>query len=230
MKINGKETHKPGGFTLIEVLIAIFIFSMVITAVFTSFREISLSANIVNKTGAVYEMIQGATAVISRDLESVYVDPKISYAQKGFNDDPDPYRFESKMDLSVSEPFPMLRFTTLAHLPVNRDTRNGVAEVVYYMDETEEYGWVLRRSDRIFFHKEFEKRKTHPTLLRHVKTLTLTYYDEDAEEHEEWNSDSDESGYATPSAVKLRMDIEDEGRILPFEMRIDIPCFRTKAE
>lgn len=225
-----KEKNRSTGFTLIEVLIAIFLFSMVITAVFASFKEISFSANIVNKSGAVYEMIQGAMGVIKRDLESVYVEPFISYTQKGFNDDPDPYRFEGQMDMSSSESFPMIRFTTKSHLPVNRDTRNGVAEVVYYMDETEEYGWVLRRSDRIFFHEDFEKKPIHPTLLRQVKSLTVTYYDEEGEDHDDWDSDSDEFGYATPSSVAIRVEIGDDDQLLPFETRIELPCFRKKPE
>lgn len=218
------------GFTLIEVLIAIFIFSVIVTVVFASFKEISFSAHIISTSNAVFEMIEGAMGVMKRDLESAYVAPKMAYVQRGFNDDPDPYRFEAKTDMSGSENFPQIRFTTINHLPVNRDTRKGIAEVVYYMDETDEYGWVLRRSDRIYFQEDFEKKKTHPVLMRHVKSMAVKYIDEEGEEHDDWDSDSDETGYATPSAVDIRVEIEDEDRILPFETRIEIRCVRGKSE
>lgn len=230
MTNKSKRNRLHPGFTLIEVVIAIFIFSVVVTIVFASFKEISFSAHIINTSNAVFEMMDGSMNIMKRDLQSVYVTPKTAYVHRGFNDDPDPYRFTGKTDMSGSESFPQIRFTTMDHLPVNRDTRKGIAEVVYYMDETQEYGWVMRRSDRIFYQEEFQKKATHPMILRHVKTLTVKYIDAQGEEHDTWDSDSDEVGYATPSAVDIRIDIEDEDRVLPFETRISMPCAREKSE
>ncbi|MBU1170458.1 MAG: prepilin-type N-terminal cleavage/methylation domain-containing protein [Proteobacteria bacterium] len=218
------------GFTLIEVLIAIVIFAMVVTVVFTSFREIAFSAGVINKTGHVYEMANGAMCIMTRDLESVFVEQKPGYQKPGFDADPDPCRFEGGTELTGNTVFPKIRFTTLSHLPVNRDNRGGIAEVVYYMDESEEYGFVLRRSDRIFFSEEFVKKKSHPVLLRKIKTFTVKYYDAEGGEHDDWDSESDEYRYATPSAVGIWLEIEDDDRVLPFEIRIQLKCVREKTE
>ncbi|GAB6097751.1 hypothetical protein JCM14469_40050 [Desulfatiferula olefinivorans] len=223
------DTAETRGFTLIEVLIAIFIFTLVVSVVFTSFREIAFSAAMINQGGDVDEMAYGAMGIMQRDLEALFVVQKPGYSPPGFGDDPDPYRFDGGTEPLGGTLFPQLRFTSLSHLPVNRDQRGGIAEVVYYMDESREYGWVLRRSDRIFFSEAFEKRRSDPVLLRRIKALTFTYVDEDGTEHDSWDSDSDEVGYATPSAVVIRMEIEDEDRVMTFHTRIHLRCVREKT-
>lgn len=221
---------KTAGFTLIEVLIAIFIFTMVVTIVFGSFREIAFNAATVNKSGDIYEMAHGAMGIMQRDLESVYIVQKPGYSPPVFGQDPDPFRFEGGTELTGNTLFPKLRFTSMSHLPVNRDSKTGIAEIVYYMDESEEYGFILRRSDRLFFSEDFVKIKSDPVLLRKIKTLTVKYYDEDGREHEDWDSESNEFGYASPTAVGIWVEIEDDDRVLPFETRIELRCVREKTE
>jgi general secretion pathway protein J len=223
------DTERAQGFTLIEVLIAIFIFTLVVSVVFTSFREIAFSAAMVNQGGDVEEMAFGAMGIMQRDLESMYVVQKPGYVPPGFGDDPDPFRVGGVTEPLSGTMFPRLRFTSLSHLPVNRDQRGGIAEVVYYMDESREYGMILRRSDRIFFSEEVEKRPSDPVLLRKIKTLTFTYIDEEGAEHDSWDSDAEEFDYATPSAIVIRMEIEDGDRVMPFHTRVHLRCVREKT-
>jgi general secretion pathway protein J len=218
------------GFTLIEVLIAIFIFSLVLTMLFTSFRQISLSAALINTSGNIYEMAQGGLTIMERDLGSVHVTQKPAYTKPTFGGDPDPFRFQGDTALTGNAVFPILRFTTLSHLPVDRDNRKGVAEVVYYVDESDEYGFMLRRSDRLFFSEEFEKKKTHPVLLRNIKSMKVTYYDQDGYDHADWDSESDQFGYATPTSILIHFEIGDDDNVLPFETRVMLRCVREKSE
>lgn len=216
------------GFTLIEILIALFIFSMVVSVVFISFREIAFSAGVVNKSNDDYEMAYGCFELMRRDLASIHVTQKPFYRSPDHSDK-DPYRFQGKTEIEGGEAFPVLRFTTLCHLPVNRDNRKGIAEVVYYTDEIEEYGTVLRRADRVIFDEELVRRKTHPVILRKIKSMAVTYYDEEGREHDEWDSEDRDAGYATPSALKIRVEIVDDEKVLPFETRIVLRPFREKT-
>jgi len=220
------------GFTLIEILIALFIFSMVVGVVFISFREIAVSAGIVNKSNDDYEMAYGCFELMRRDLASVYITQKPFYASPDTDtlSEKDPFRFEGKTEIAGGASFPVIRFTSRCHLPVNRDNRKGIAEIVYYTDESEEYGTVLRRADRVTFDEEFVRKKSHPVILRKIKSIGVVYYDGEGREHETWDSESDEFGYATPSSVKIRVDIVDDDKVLPFETRIVLSSFREKTE
>ena len=218
------------GFTLFEILIAIFIFSLVVTVVFASFREIATSAGIINNSNDDYEMVQNFMELFSRDLESVYVEKKPAYKKPAFNSSPDPYRFVCKTEVIDGVTLPQIRFTSNSHLPVNRDNKKGIAEIVYYADESDEYGIILRRSDRISFGDEFVKKKFHPVVLRKLKTLTLKYYDADGQEHDTWDSESSDTHYATPSSVGIHLEIQDGGTVLPFETRITLRSVRVKSD
>jgi general secretion pathway protein J len=225
-----KKHQNSHGFTLFEILIAIFIFSMVVAIVFGSFREISKGAGIINTSNDIYEMAQGFMTLIGRDLESVYVEQKPAYKKPVTAGTPDPFRITGKTEYVGSTSFPMVRFTSLSHLPVNRDNRGGIAEIVYYADKSDEYGMILRRSDRLFFYDEFVKKPVHPVVLRKIKSLAFKYIDAEGQEHDTWDSESGEFRYATPSAVGIRIEIDDDGRAMAFETRIQLRCVREKSD
>jgi general secretion pathway protein J len=218
------------GFTLFEILIAIFIFSLVLVTVFGGFRLISASSGAVNQSNDIYEMVQGFMDLMTRDLESAYVEQKPAYVKPAFNGSPDSYRFVGKTEYLENTSLPVIRFTSNNHLPVNRDNKKGVSEIVYYADTHEEYGLILRRSDRINFSDEFVKKKYNPEVLRHLKTMTVTYYDDSNQDHDSWDSDTAEFHYATPSAVGVRIEIDDDGRTLEFQTRVTLRAVREKSD
>lgn len=51
-----KQPLKPFGFTLIEILIAIFIFAIVVTTIFGSYRSVFGDVETLGKGTALYEM------------------------------------------------------------------------------------------------------------------------------------------------------------------------------
>lgn len=217
---------------MIEILIALFIFSMVVGVVFISFREIAVSAGIVNKSNDDYEMAYGCFELMRRDLSSIHITQKPFYVSPDTDtlSEKDPFRFEGKTEIEGGASYPVIRFTSRCHLPVNRDNRHGIAEIVYYTDESPEYGVILRRSDRLTFDEEWIRKKSHPAILRKIKSMSVVYYDGEGREHETWDSESDEFGYATPISVKIKVEIVDDEKVLPFETRIVLPSFREKTE
>jgi hypothetical protein len=59
-----------------------------------------------------------------------------------------------------------------------------------------------------------------------VKTLTFTYIDAENDEKETWDSDSDDVGYATPRAVRIRLEIGSEENFHTFQTTILFPQYR----
>ncbi len=225
-----KNNYFNKGFTLIEVLVALFIFSIVVTLVFASFREIAFSARIVKDSSEDYEMLNNCLIRMTSDLESVFVHQKPGYIEPGFDSDPDPYRFEGSGEATGDTVFPIIRFTSLAHLPINRDKRQGIAEIVYYVDSTEDGEYLLRRSDRISFEKEFEKSKTHPVLCRHIKKMGVKYFDLEGEAYDDWDSESEEYGFATPAHIAVTIKAGKGEQIVTFGTRFALTGIRERKE
>ena len=226
------------GFTLLEILIAIFIFAVVITMIFGTFNAvISRTEAIKNGTGD-YEM---ATTCLNRmvsDLNATYVDQKPLYKPRDINDGPDPYGFVGKEDSTGGKNFAQLRFASTEHLSMTGKAEKGIAQILYYVKEINnpenETEYVLKRSDTINFESQdlakFEPKDSDPVLCEKLEELTFIYFDADGNAHETWDSDGDEVKYATPSAVEIRLKMSSGNDHYLFTTKTCIPVYRKKSE
>jgi len=73
-------------------------------------------------------------------------------------------------------------------------------------------------------------KQTGVVLCENVKSLTFKYYDHEGTEFDMWNSDDEEFGYATPSAIgiKLELGIGSDSKL--FETMVTLPVNRMKKE
>jgi hypothetical protein len=187
-----------------------------------------------------YEMARTCIARMREDLRSIYVVQKPEYSKPEFNDPPDLYRIVSKNDYEGEESFPELRFASHAHLVLdNSPVPEGVARIVYYVEESEDYGYVLKRSDSLYpynrleeeyigYGEDFAKKNSDPVLCENVKSLVFKFIDQDKEEYESWNSESDEHKFSTPLIIEIELQIGDYTRTRIFETKIHLPVLRGK--
>lgn len=231
-----KALYARGGFTLIEILIAISIFAVVVTTIFSSFRAV-LSRNEAIRHGDItYEMARSCMNRILMDLTSLYIERPPLYRKPEFNAPPDPYRFFAEQTFTGTQNFTRLRFASTSHLPMGGQTGGGLAEIVYYVPRQtySQAGSVLKRADRAYpydLDPEFDERDHDPLLCEDVAEFTLTFYDEEGNAHEEWNSDSDRYRYATPRMVAIKLKVAPEGADgHEFFSRITLPAYRDKIE
>lgn len=223
------------GFTLLELLLAIFIFAMVVTTIFGSFNMVFSNAGLISASAEQYEMGKTCMNRMAEDLKSIYVAVEPAYTEPEFNDPPDPYRVFSDTSFTAGASFPTLRFTSFAHLPFGEDRREGIAEILYYITLTDEGVPQLRRADTLYPYERFkdnrvEEKITDPILCENVKRLEYIFHDEEEEEQETWNSDSEKSDYGTPRAIEIRLEIGDESASLSFETMIKFPVYRKQKE
>lgn len=225
------------GFTLMEILIATFIFSVVMSLIFSTFNGVISRTDAIKSGMNGYEMARTCLDRICADLNAIYVEQKPLYQPPDFDDPPDPYGVFGKVSFSGNKSFSQLRFASFAHLPMTRNPEKGIAEIVYYVKERgyPETERVLKRSDVIYPYDEdyaFEEKDSDPVLCENVETFTLTFYDEDANERETWDSDADMLKYATPSALDIELTInsgQGEGTY-SFFRKIALPVVREKTE
>ncbi len=214
------------GFTLLEILIAIFIFAVVITTVFGSFNFVFGKIGVIEEGKATYEMAKDCLNRMSSDLAAAYFLQPPAYKPPGEDSEPDVFRLEGKPSDSMGEDFGQLRFTAMAHLAFQEPRRVGVAEIIYYVTVERDGSKVLRRSDRLDFSEPRDILSGDPILCENVKALRFTYFDAENDERETWDSDSADVEFATPRAVRIRIEIGTDENFLPFETTILFPQYR----
>lgn len=216
------------GFTLLEIIVAIFIFSILITAVFHSFRSISSSAEALQREDAYYQAAHAALSQMKRDLESIYVTHPPGYQPPGFNAAPDPYRVRGEPSSTAGEQFSKLRFTSFEHISINGDEAKGIAQIVYYCHRIGTDSFVLRRSDHLWPFDEGEEDGNNPILCEKVKSIQFKYHDSAGEARDHWDSDSTDVDNATPRAIEIQLEIGDERGSVSLGTLIALPVYRDK--
>ena len=216
-------TRQKSGFTLLEILVALFIFSAVVTALFTAHRALFLHTARFESSLKRYAMAQACLIRMTHDLGSLHMLLPPLYTRPEFNDPP-------SEDRIADERADRLRFTSLAHVPLDRSRRGGPAEIRYYVQTSEDGTPVLRRSDMLYPYPPFEERKTDPVLCEHVKQLGFTFFDESGEAYDNWDSDSPDFKYAGPAAIGVVLEIGDAHSSTRFETRIALPMARKAEE
>ncbi|MBC2695248.1 MAG: prepilin-type N-terminal cleavage/methylation domain-containing protein [Desulfobacteraceae bacterium] len=216
------------GFTLIEILIAIFIFSIIITTIFSSFNAILNNTGSISEGLATCDMAKNCLNRIITDLKSIHV-----YSPGDTSLDSDDllgaYRIVGENTDVGSREFSRLRFTSLAHLNFEHDMRHGIAEIVYYVQKIDKDNYVIRRADNLYPYKFFKKKDGDPLLCERVKSLEFKYYGYDGNEYDYWDSQSNEFRHSTPRAISIKLEAGDEPNSLLLETMVTIPVYRVKT-
>ena len=217
------------GFTLLEILVAIFIFAVIVTTLFGSYNLVFSNVKNIHEGTALYEMAKNCLNRMVVDLTSAYVSPPSGYTPPEFNEAPDPYRIVGDDSYAGGKRFSRLRFASLAHLPLENRHGGGIAEIVYYVQADDVRGYVLKRADTLYPYAPFEEKGIDPVLCEGLKSLFFSYYDHEGNAHELWDSDSDTFEYATPRAIRIRLEVGDASSALLFETMVTLPASREKG-
>ena len=227
--LKGKKSCSRG-FTLLEILIALFIFTVVVTTIFGSYNFIFSSTDAFDSGISVYESARNCLNRMTFDLQAVYVTFPPAYTPPEPDASPDTYRFSGEMDTVGGTSFSRIRFTSLAHVAFEKKQQEGIAEIVYYVQPGDNGTFILRRSDTLYPYKPFQEKGTDPVLCENLKSLKFTYYDAEGADADHWDSDSDDFKYATPRAVGIQLELGNGSFSQQFATLIALPGYRLKSE
>ena len=234
IQLSETRRHKPKaevrGFTLMEILLAFLILGIVLTTVLASFNAVFSTTDTLANSTRYYDMAKNCLNRMTLDLGALYITQPPLYKPPDFDDPPDPYRIVGSFNDINGTSFAKIRFASSAHIPFGKSEKRGVAEIVYYVQGQADGQQVLRRGDHLYPYPPFEEDSGDPVLSEHVKSLAFKYYDSEGSELEEWDSDSDEYGYATPAAIRIQLEIGDENVSYSFETTVRFAVFREKIE
>lgn len=213
---------------MLEILVAIIIFALVITTLFTSFNTVFSSADALEQNIIFSEMANDCLNRITLDLASIHLALPPRYAQPGFDDPADKFRLKGENVDIGSKTFASLRFASLAHIPLNRSVRQGIAIIIYYVAKDREDRFILKRSDELYPYPDFEEKEDDPILCEYLKSFELVYFDDEDNATDYWDSESDEFKYATPVSIGIKLELGDQSFSRIFETRVTMPVIREK--
>ena len=205
---NQQRSHTYG-FTLIEVLIAIFIFAVVLTTIYTSYTGTFRVIDETESQAEIYRMASIAMERMLEDLESIYVS-KIEEKPESGEETPHSFQFMGE-DLEIKgRCADTLRFISRAHINLSgQEQDTGITEIGYYVEEGDEGDdFALYRSDKPMFDKTFslEEQTGGLVLCKRLVSVNFTYYEEDGEVLESWDSSSDALKDKIPKMVSISLE------------------------
>jgi general secretion pathway protein J len=221
----------PVGFTLFEILVAIFIFSIIATAVFGLYPSVFSSAKIIDEIITNQRMGQTCLTRMTDDLESAFITMPPLYRPNDFIDTPDPYRFFGNQTLIEGVEYSKLRFTSLVNVPFDSPVSEGISEIIYYIQTGIDGHQVLKRGTKQFPSLFSNRELTiDPILCEKVNAFKLRYVDDTGMRHDRWDSDSQDFLYATPTAIDVSLEIGEPSKSQHFSTTITMAVSREKKD
>lgn len=192
------------GFTLIEILIAIVIISLLLTTVFGVFSSVSGTQQRLEREGGEHHLARVLLDRIGRELRGAYLSNNRQTLFSAGNE----------------EGRPTLTFTTTTDTPYG-DTRAGLAVVRYRLEgAVPDAGLTLLRGERQLFSENEEFPREH-RLTDTIRKFELRYYD-----HGSWDTDWPAEKRALPQLVEVTLTLGGEAAETIFRTAFELPATR----
>ena len=177
-----KRIEDERGFTLLEVLLAMTLFAIVVSVIYSSYSTTFTTAHHIEARIEINNKVRIAMERLVEDLESVYLghDGFI----KGEREDVGENRGDT------------LQFTSTAHLVLNKDQHpTGFTTIRYRVAAGDDDLLQLYRSDDPYrpnrVNEVDEEAKSY-LLCDGLKSVQFTYINQEDEEVEDWDSNEDD--------------------------------------
>jgi len=204
--------HLQSGFTLLEILIAISIFVVVLTTIYTSYTGTFRVIDETESQAETYRMAGIAMERMLEDLESIYISKREENPETG-EETPYSFQFVGEDREIKGRCADTLRFISRAHINLSGKKQDaGMTEIGYYVKENDEGdNFVLYRSDRPVFEEVFplEEEIGGLVLCERLVLVNFTYYEENGEVRESWDSTSDALKDKIPKMVSIILEFEN---------------------
>ena len=220
---------KSWGFTLIEVLIAIFILGIVLSTVYMAYTATFRMVRISEYEKDIYDMGRTTLTRMSQDINAT-----IPYG--GI------YEWTTRRTAFGRRAFPRICFTSNINLDLDDRSRPaGVSTIDYFVDEdTKTGGFVLFRSESIRSDKAPDDirdlRKSAFPVCKHIHSIVYTFHDFKGKDYETWDSITENAEIQknrAPVLITLELNLvnpENEGHPYKFMTKIYLPANQVDRE
>lgn len=193
------------GFTLVEVMVAVFIFSIIMLTLFSSFSAFMSSGQLISRTLDEEDRVRSVLKRIDTDLQFMFITRKPRYRAPGIADDPDPYRLLGTRERIHGNTFSRLEFASRARVKTNADRYESIGRVTYYVKENKSGGYDLCRADTPVSSDRTTDPCRDPILAKNIRVFEMRFMDSEGEPEEEWDSDSKHTLHRVPGRIGLKI-------------------------
>ncbi len=229
------------GFTLVEVLVAMAIFSAVLFTLFSSFDAFLATSQMIRDRQSPGLGAGTGLKVMESDLEQIFVIQPPQYRkpdQIPDSDKKDRFQFLAQNTSTEGKDFSTLKFTSLTPVQFKNflpdqaldqtALGSGITRITYYVHAHGER-LDLHRADRPVFLTDSDMEInpcTDPVLFMDIQTFDLKFIDAKGDEHSVWDSEDEDFGYGLPVLVTIRMGLnQDSGKNI-IETTLSLPIAR----
>jgi general secretion pathway protein J len=198
------------GFTLLEVLIAMFILAVVLSTIFTSYTGTFRIIEEVEAQAEVYAMARVALTRMQEDLESIYF--REARKSETAEDSSNPIVFVGDNQKIEERDADRLRFFSRAHLRLGQEeAKPELTEISYYVTQPDEEGaLVLYRSDTPELTDPPAEGTGGLVMCDGLFGFNITFYDGEEDSYENWDSSDEEFEEALPKRVSILLQFVNE--------------------
>jgi general secretion pathway protein J len=196
-----KKNPQNKGFSLIEVLVAMAITSIIVVSVYFSFSNILNGRAIIKKSSQRIRSVYFTLALIKSDLRNAYLT-----TNKGAPEETHDTIFKGVEDTPVSH----LTFASLNHVRMKTNSKECDQTEIEYYGENIDGKNVLFRRESPWVDDMPEKGGNVFPLLKGFEYIKFEYWDKNNKEWKgEWNTKSVNTGYSLPPKIKITMMINE---------------------
>jgi general secretion pathway protein J len=193
------QQPRSGGFTLVEILIAIFILSLVMATVYVSYSGTLKTTHQLEEEGTIYKMARASMGRMINDLWSLQM-------SSGSFD------LRAEIKKIGSREFHSLSFWSASHLAFSENEgEDRPAAISYYVQEDNE------RKNSSLWRADVSGSKPDSTknmeggfiICQNIDSFRLTFYDASGGETDSWDSSAtgtDQTGRA-PAVIKIELSL-----------------------
>jgi len=192
--------NPSGGFTLLEVLVAMVVLVFVMTTLYQAYRSAFGIAGAAVEDNAVYAMARETFDRLTADASSITAFGGATL-----------FRTESRRE--GARDFTDLEFFSRAHVNFGTKGEEGIALIRYTVRGDEQDGYSLMREDVLLTSlddAERAKGSAH-VLARSLEGITFRFFGADGEERDSWNSDFEGMNGEVPREIRVRLSLADPG-------------------
>lgn len=201
-----------GGFTLLEILLAMFIFSIVLSILYAAYTGTFRNVDETESQADIYRMARIALERIAEDLESAYI-PPWAVVTEPEGKTPPPAAFVGQTAQISDRRADTLTFISRAHLVFDEEeVDTTVAWISYDVRQSaeDEEVFVLYRSDIPGFEEQPEQRGGGFVLCDGLHAVDFTYYDAEGRVYDGWDSTNQEFKDRLPAMVSIVLEFVDK--------------------
>ncbi len=226
MKQNWDHNYFDRGFTLIEILVAMVIFSITMLILFSSFQAFLSSSALLRDEVRQAEGSRLGLKIIHQDLEQLFILQPPRYQKPDFDSQTDEFRFLGTQINTDQRTFSQLAFSSLNHITQGNEIPGHLASIVYYVNSHGDR-FNLHRADRTFQPLPHELDPClDPILFKDISEFKLVYVDVNGDNHDNWDSESREFEFSVPRVVRMEIGFSQPLLSRPVKTAFVLPVSR----